>query len=137
MVKLKTTKNNRSVDVFLEQADPKRREDSQVILDMMREITGEQPAMWGTSIIGFGSYHYKYQSGHEGDSFLTGFSPRKQSLTLYIMPGFSKYESLLNKIGKHKTGKSCLYINKLSDIDLSILREILEDSYSSMIKKYK
>ena len=87
------------------------------MLEMMQELTGEKPEMWGPSIVGFGSYHYKYASGREGDWFLTGFSPRKQSLTLYIMSGFSRYEELMEKLGKYKTGKSCLYIKKLEDVD--------------------
>jgi hypothetical protein len=94
----------------------------------MREVTQEEPIMWGDSIIGFGSYHYKYKSGREGDWFLIGFSPRKQSLTLYIMSGFDGYEEKLNKLGKYRTGKSCLYINKLKDVNLSVLKEIMVDS---------
>ena len=90
--------------------------------------------MWGTSIVGFGSYHYKYASGREGDWFLTGFSPRKQSLTLYIMPGFDRYESLLGNLGKYKTGKSCLYINKLEDVDRTILQEIIKQSVNHLKK---
>lgn len=88
--------------------------------------------MWGTSIVGFGSYHYKYDSGREGDMPVTGFAPRKQSLTLYIMPGFDAYEDLLSKLGKHKTGKSCLYINKLADVDMDVLRELVKQSVEAM-----
>jgi hypothetical protein len=98
----------------------------------MRDITGDEPAMWGTSIIGFGSYRYKYASGREGEWFLTGFSPRKQNLTLYIMSGFDNYDSLLSELGKYKTGKSCLYINKLDDVDMQTLRDLIEQSVAHM-----
>ena len=125
------------MDTFIEGVDPKRQEDCRIILEMMRDITGEEPAIWGTSIIGFGSYHYRYASGHEGDSFLTGYSPRKQALTIYIMTGFSQYQALLDKLGRHKTGKSCLYLKKLADVDLSILKNLIQESVATMIRKYK
>ncbi len=96
------------------------------------QVTKLEPAMWGTSIVGFGSYHYKYESGREGDMPLVGFSPRKQNLTLYIMDGFEGYDRLLGKLGKHSTGKSCLYINKLEDVDLDVLRELVASSYKHM-----
>ena len=92
---------------------------------MMREITGERPKMWGSSIVGFGSYHFKYASGREGDWPVTGFSPRKQALTLYIMTGFEKHGALMKKLGKYKTGKSCLYIKKLEDVDQVTLRKLI------------
>lgn len=133
MTELKTQKNDGDVEAFLHSVENKRRrEDSFVILDLMREVTGEPGALWGTSIIGFGSYHYKYASGREGDWFVTGFSPRKQNMTLYIMPGFEQYNDLLSKLGKHKTGKSCLYINKLDDVDLDVLRELVAQSADYM-----
>jgi hypothetical protein len=129
MGELKTKKNKGSVEGFLNSVESERkREDSFAILNLMKEITGEEPAMWGPSIVGFGSYHYKYTSGREGDWFKTGFSPRKQSLTLYIMDGFSQYDELLGRLGKYTTGKSCLYIKKLEDVDLPILRELVEKS---------
>ena len=129
MSDLKTKRNKGSVTGFLESVkNKKRREDSYVILEIMKKITGEEPEMWGTSIIGFGTYHYKYKSGREGDWFLCGFSPRVQSLTLYIMTGFSKYDELLSRIGKYKTGKACLYINKIEDIDLKILKQLIKES---------
>ncbi len=112
----------------------KKREDSYAILQIMQEVTGEAPSMWGDSIIGFGSYHYKYASGREGDWFLVGFSPRKQNLTLYIMPGFEHYDELLGRLGKHKTGKSCLYINKLADVDQDTLRELVRQSVAHMVE---
>ena len=129
MSELKTQRNKGSVTGFLESVkNKKHREDSYVILEIMKKITGEEPEMWGTSIIGFGTYHYKYKSGREGDWFLCGFSPRVQSLTLYIMTGFSKYDELLSRIGKYKTGKACLYINKIEDIDLKILKQLIKES---------
>ncbi len=129
MAELKTKPNDASVEAFLNSVEnKKRRQDSFVVLEMMKEITGAEPQMWGESIIGFGSYHYKYQSGREGDWFVAGFSPRKQSLTLYIMAGFSRYDELLSKLGKYKHGKSCLYVNKLEDVDMNILRELVTQS---------
>ena len=105
-------------------------------MEMMKEMTGETPKMWGKSIVGFGSYHYKYDSGREGDWFLTGFSPRKQNLSLYIMAGFGQYDDLLANLGKHKTGKSCLYIKKLEDINRDILKEMITGSVKMMVDKY-
>jgi len=102
----------------------------------MKEITGEGPVMWRPSIIGYGSYHYKYDSGREGDMLLTGFSPRKQNLSLYIKAGFTKYEELLQKLGKHKTGKSCLYIKRLSEINTDVLIELIKASYDHYNHKY-
>ena len=135
MAELKTQKNDQSVTAFLDGvADDKKRADSYAILKLMQEVTGADPHMWGPAIIGFGSYRYKYESGREGDWFLTGFSPRKQNISLYIMSGFRRYEELLNELGKHKTGKSCLYIKKLEDVDLSILRKLIEQSVEHLRK---
>ena len=129
----KTKKNSASVESFLKSVEnEKRREDSFVVLDLMKEVTGEEPTMWGTSIVGFGTYHYKYASGHEGDWMNVGFSPRKRNLTLYIMDGFSSYDSLLDKLGKYSTGKSCLYINKLEDVDQVVLKELVRQSVEAM-----
>ncbi len=108
--------------------------DCRTLVKIMSDITGEVPRMWGTNIIGFGKYHYVYESGREGDWFIMGFSPRKQNLTLYIMSGFKEYDSLLSKLGKYKLGKSCLYIKKLSDIDIEVLKKILRHS-QRIIKK--
>lgn len=117
----KTKANTVDPHAFLATVDdPVKRADSEEVLAIMKRVTGEEPVMWGSSIIGFGSYHYRYESGREGDFFLTGFSPRKQNLTLYITPGFSAYEDLLAQLGKHKLGKSCLYIKKLADIDIGV-----------------
>ena len=129
MAKLKTRKNDASVEDFLEGVpNEKKREDSFAILEIMREVTGEEPAMWGTSIVGFGSYRYRYASGAEGEWPLVGFSPRRQNLTLYIMSGFDDYDDLLANLGMYKTGKACLYINKLEDVDLATLRELVRQS---------
>ena len=133
MAELKTKPNDQSVEAFLNSvANEKRREDSFKVLDLMKEVTQQEPKMWGDSIIGFGSYHYKYASGRDADWFLTGFSPRKQSLTLYIMSGFDEYDNLLQKLGKYTTGKSCLYIKKLEDVDLQTLEELVKQSVAHM-----
>ena len=133
MAELKTKKTDASVDAFIEKVtDDRTRRDCRAVIDMMREITGEPPKMWGASIVGFGSYHYKYASGREGDWMLTGFSPRKQNLTLYIMAGFAEHEALLAKLGKHKTGKSCLYVKTLDDVHLPTLRKLIEKSVKHM-----
>lgn len=127
MAELKTRPNDQSVETFLNSIqDDKQRQDSLTILALMQEITGEKPVMWGDSIIEFGSYHCKYASGREGDMFLTGFSPRKKNLTLYIMSGFDMYNSLLTKLGKHTAGKSCLYFKKIEDIDLPTLQKLVK-----------
>ena len=135
MAELKTKRNKGSVDAFLKKVpDEKKRQDSFVILELMKQATGQEPEMWGDSIIGFGSYHYKYASGREGDWFVTGFSPRKQNLTLYIMAGFDEYNQLLSKLGKHSTGKSCLYIKKVEDVDMDVLKELVKQSVEHMTK---
>jgi hypothetical protein len=134
----KTKKTDASVEGFLNAVqDERKREDSFAVLDLMREATGEEPAMWGPSIVGFGSYTYKYASGREGEWPLTGFSPRKRDLTLYITSGFEGYAALLSRLGKFKTGKSCLYVKKLEDIDLPTLRELIKQSVESMIETHK
>jgi len=137
MSELKTKENKASVEKFLNGvSDTKKREDSFTILEMMKKITKKEPKMWGPSIVGFGKYHYKYESGREGDFFISGFSPRKQNLTIYIMPGFKKYEELMKKLGKYKTGKSCLYIKRLEDVDMKILKELVSSSFKYMKEKY-
>jgi hypothetical protein len=131
MSTLKTLPNDASVEDFLNAVpEDLKRQDSFKLLEMFTRITGEKPKMWGTSIIGFGMYHYKSErSSQEGDWPLIGFSPRKQNLTLYLMPGFPGFEGLLDKLGKHKTSKACLYINKLSDVDLAVLEDVIKQSY--------
>lgn len=137
MADVKTKKNRASVQQFLAGVEnEKRRKDARAVLKLMREVTGEKPAMWGPSIVGFGSYHYRYESGREGDWMLTGFSPRKQALTLYIMGGFPRHDALMKELGKYRTGKSCLYVNKLEDIDLDVLRELVADSVAYMRETY-
>lgn len=129
MAEIKTKKNEASVEEFLNSIEnEKRKADSFVVLELMKKITEDVPSMWGPSIIGLGHHHYKYTSGRENDWFLTGLSPRKQSLTLYIMNGFSHYDEILSRLGKYKTGKSCLYINKLEDIDMIVLEELITAS---------
>ena len=129
MVELKTKPNEQSVTDFLQAVpDERKREDSFAIMELMKEVTGLEPKMWGDTMIGFGTYHYKYASGREGDWFVTGFSPRKQNLTLYIMSGFDEYDELMKKLGKYKTGKACLYINKLEDVDLSVMKDLIQKS---------
>lgn len=136
MAELKTKLNDASVEKFLNSiSEEGKRKDSFKVLEMMKKITKSEPKMWGTSIVGFGSYHYKYASGREADWFLVGFSPRKQSLTLYIMSGFRKYGELMDKLGKFKTGKSCLYIKNLKDIDIEILQELISESVKYLSKK--
>ncbi|MEZ4884173.1 MAG: DUF1801 domain-containing protein [Chitinophagales bacterium] len=133
----KTIQTELSVHDFLDKVEnEKRRTDSKTVLKLMEEVTGETPKMWGTSIVGFGTYHYKYESGREGDFLKVGFSPRKTSLTLYIMGGFERYDELMQQLGKHKTGKSCLYINKLEDIDLDTLKELVKESVAYISERY-
>jgi hypothetical protein len=135
MAELKTKVNKANVDKFLKGVkDEQTRNDCYKILDVLQKATKAEPKMWGTSIVGFGNYHYKYASGREGDWFLAGFSPRKQNLTLYIMSGFDEYDSLMKKLGKHATGKSCLYIKKLEDIDMKVLKELVAKSVKHMQK---
>ena len=133
MAKLKTQKTNASVSAFLKSiADDDRRKDCQTLVRVMKRAVGAEPKMWGSSIVGFGHYHYKYASGRENDWFLSGFSPRKQDLTLYIMAGFDRYDALMTKLGKHKTGKSCLYLKRLADVDVAVLEELISASVKHM-----
>ena len=133
----KTKANQNDVMQFLEQVGhEKRKQDGLFLKTFFEEVTGYPSVMWGSSIVGYGSYHYKYDSGREGDMCLTGFSPRKQRLSIYIMPGFEQYETLMEQLGKHKIGKSCLYVNKLEDIDLNILRQLVKESVEYMKEKY-
>jgi hypothetical protein len=133
MAELKTKPNEQSVEDFLNAVEIEtKRLDSFAILELMKQETGDEPIMWGESIVGFGTYKYKYASGREGEWPITGFSPRKQNLTLYIMSGFEEYDDLLKKLGKHTTGKSCLYIKKLEDVDQDVLRELVSKSVEHM-----
>jgi len=137
MAGTKTKPTSMSVAAFLNAIDDKeRRRDCKKVAAMMRAATGKRAKMWGASIVGFGRYHYKYASGREGEFMITGFSPRAQSLTLYIMPGFKQFGPLMKKLGKYKTGKSCLYIKRLSDVDEGVLQRLIEGSVRHMRKKY-
>ena len=133
MAEPKTKRNAGDVRDYLESVSHKtRREDALALLDIMREVTGEPAEMWGGSIVGFGSYRFTYESGREGEWMLVGFAPRKASMSLYIMPGFKRYDELLSRLGKHKIGKSCLYINKLADVDQAVLRRLIAASVEQM-----
>jgi hypothetical protein len=135
---LKTSPNDRNVDDFLKKVENGvKRADCYAFLKLMKDVTYEEPRMWGDSIVGFGNYHYRYVSGREGDWFLIGFSPRKQNLTIYIVSGFERYDDLLAKLGKFRTGKSCLYVNKLYDIDEPILKELMLPSVKYVKTRYK
>ena len=133
----KTVENDSSVENFINSIDnQQKRRDSWDLIAMMQEITGCQPKMWGTSLVGFGSYHYKYDSGREGDMLVTGFSPRKTAMTLYVMPGFEEFEEQLAKLGPYKTGKSCLYLKNLAVVDREVLKEIISTSIDIMKSRY-
>ncbi|MFJ7729773.1 DUF1801 domain-containing protein [Neobacillus sp. NPDC097160] len=137
MYELKTKETENSVIEFIEKVDSlKKREDAYKLLDIFVETTGYQAKMWGPSIIGFGSYHYKYESGHEGDAPLVGFSPRKAKISLYFAPGDTKRERLLADFGKHTTGKACVYINKVADIDVDVLKALIEESVTFLKEMY-
>lgn len=143
MAEAKTTKNAASVDDFIANVEPaSKREDAMVLDQLFRKVTGEEPAMWGPTIIGYGGYHYKYESGREGDATRSGFSPRKAKHSLYLMGRYcdeetgKKVDALLEKMGKHKTGASCVYVNKLADIDLDVLEEIIAICWDAMNRHY-
>jgi len=132
MAELKTKLNDASVDDFLNAFPEETRKDCYEILKMMKQATKAEPKMWGTSIVGFGNYHYKYASGREGDWMLTAFSPRKQNLTIYLMSGFKPHGDLLKKLGKHSLGTGCLYIKRLGDVDKKVLKELIAESVKVM-----
>lgn len=133
---LKTQRTKASVSAFLGKiADERRRRDAKAVSALMQDITGEKPALWGTSIVGFGSYHYKYASGQEGDWMLVGFSPRKDNLVLYVMPGFDGYNELIGKLGKFRKGVSCIYVKSLDDIHLPTLKSLVRKSIAYLKKR--
>ncbi|WP_299424599.1 DUF1801 domain-containing protein [uncultured Shimia sp.] len=133
----KTTPTGINPRDFLKTVSPARRQsDAFVLLDLFERVSGYLPVMWGPSIIGFGQYHYRYDSGREGDFLATGFSPRKANLVLYIMPGYQDYSAILDRLGKHKLGKSCLYINTLADIDLTVLEELIKTGLTDLNAKW-
>lgn len=138
MAEQKTKPTEKSVDDFLDTIpDEKVRADCHVLTRLMKKVTGHAPKMWGPAIIGFDQYHYKYESGREGDICLVGFSPRKQNLTLYVLAGFPGQDELLQKLGKHKTGKGCLYIKRLEDVDMKVLESMMRQSVDFMRKKHQ
>ena len=137
MSELKTKENDGDVIAFLDSVENKtRREDAYKILAILKKVSGKGPRMWGTSMVGFGNYHYKYASGREGDYFVIGFSPRKQNSTIYIMSGFAELSDLMESLGKHKSSVSCLYINKLADVETAVLEQIAARSVAQMHEMY-
>ncbi len=137
MAELKTQKTDASVDQFLSSMPENRQGDCRTLLELMQKAAGAPPKLWGSSLVGFGDYHYTYASGREGDWFLTGFSPRKANLTLYVLNGFPGQEDLLENLGKHKVGKGCLYINKLEDVHLPTLKKLIASSVKHAKKLHK
>jgi hypothetical protein len=137
MTENKTQQTDDSVQTFLQSIeDERKREDCFTLVELMQEITGEPARMWGKTIVGFDKYRYKYANGSEGESLLVGFAPRKANLSLYIMSGFDEYDALLEKLGKHKTGKACLYVKRLDDVDMDTLRELVQRSVDYMRDTY-
>ena len=137
MAETKTKATKASVTDFLDQVkNEQKRKDAYTVLQLMKTITRKQPKMWGPTIVGFDKYHYRYDSGHEGDMCMIGFSPRSAALTLYLMPDFAGHDQLLRKLGKYKRSKACLYINKLADVDLKVLGEIIKASYQHARQRY-
>ncbi|WP_068776865.1 DUF1801 domain-containing protein [Paenibacillus sp. FJAT-26967] len=137
MYELKTKETDASVIEFIESVgSPQKREDAYQLLDIFTEATGYTAKMWGPTIIGFGSYHYKYESGHEGDAPLVGFSPRKAKISLYFATGDTRRDELLEKLGKHTAGKACVYVNKLADIDVDVLQSLIRQSVSFLTERY-
>ena len=137
MAEPKTREDDGDVDAYIDSVEnQRRREDTRAVAAMMARVTGEPPRLWGASIIGFGRYRYRYESGHEGTSFLTGVAPRKQALTVYIMPGFARYEDLMARLGRYRTGRSCLYINRLENVDMNVLEDMVRLSVDWMRKKH-
>ena len=132
-----TRPTDADVEAFLAQVpDQRRREDARAVVDLMAEVTSERPTMWGATMVGFGSYHYRYASGREGDYFVVGVSPRKAALTVYLMDGFEGREGLLERLGPHTTGKACLYVKRLDDVDSDVLRELVRLSVRRTAETY-
>ena len=138
MAENKTKATKTSVTEFMNSIeDGQKRKDAREVAAMMRKATGKRAKMWGSSIVGYGNYHYKYASGREGDFMIAGFSPRKQALTVYILAGFKRFEKLMGKLGTYKTGKSCLYIKRLFDVDEKVLQKLIDESVKYMRKNYE
>jgi hypothetical protein len=137
MAELKTKQTDASVEAYLSAIeDADRRDDCRRLAAIMRRVTGYEPKMWGTGIVGFGSYHYRYHSGHEGDACLAGFASRKAEISLYLMPGLEAKQTLLAALGKHKAGKGCVYIKRLSDIDVRVLERLIRGSVAELRRRY-
>ncbi|TCL08420.1 uncharacterized protein DUF1801 [Shimia isoporae] len=133
----KTVPTGQDVPAFLATIEPaRRRDDGLALLDLFGRVTGFEAKMWGPSIVGFGRYHYRYESGRTGDFLATGFSPRKANLSIYIMPGYQDYSDILDRLGKHKMGKSCLYINKLADVNMEVLEELIRTGLRDLNAKW-
>ena len=133
----KTQATGASVEEFIAAIEsPEMKADCERLVQMMSDATGEKPRLWGPSIVGFGEYHYKYESGREGDFLRVGFAPRKRNLSIYIMPGFEEFQPLMDRLGKHSTGASCLYVKRLADIDEQVLDELIRASLVEMRKRY-
>ncbi|WP_317057166.1 DUF1801 domain-containing protein [Roseovarius rhodophyticola] len=137
MTQNKTKATQQSVADFVANVDPeRRRKEAETLVSFFRDVTGFEPVMWGPSIIGYGRYHYVYASGREGDFLATGFSPRKSALSIYIMPGYADFGNILERLGKHKIGKSCLYINKLDDVDMNVLAELVHAGLADLATRW-
>lgn len=138
MAELKTQPTEASVREFLDSIDDEQKAaDSRSLVEIMQRATGDPPKMWGSAMVGFGEYHYRYESGREGDWFLAGFSPRKRELSLYIMDGFERHQELMSRLGKHRTGKSCLYVKRLSDLNLDVLEQLVSESVTNMRRRHR
>ncbi|MDH3810211.1 MAG: DUF1801 domain-containing protein, partial [Gammaproteobacteria bacterium] len=138
MAENKTRATTASVTEFINAIeDRQKRADARKVAAIMRRVTGKRAKMWGPSIVGYGTYHYKYESGREGDFMIAGFSPRRQALTVYILAGFGRFDTLMGKLGKYKTGKSCLYIKRLSDVDEKVLEKLIDGSVKYMRNNYE
>lgn len=137
MAEPRTRPTRASVTAFMAGIEDRQmRADARKVAAMMRRATGKRATMWGPSIVGYDSYHYRYASGREGDFMITGFSPRKQALTIYVMPGFGRFSKLMSKLGKYKTGKSCLYVKRLADVDEAVLERLIQESVAHMRRQY-
>jgi hypothetical protein len=136
MAENKTKATGASVDDFLAKVEPARRDDCRTLVEIMRRATGEEPKLWGPSIVGFGQYHYEYASGHRGDICIAGFSPRKAAFSIYLAPSFDGMKPLLARLGKHQMGKSCLYVKRLADVDLAVLEQLVARSVEHVRKTY-
>jgi hypothetical protein len=134
LAELKTQPTGESVEAFLASVDGSRQEDCRALAALMTRVTGVEPRMWGSSIVGFGDYHYRYASGRQGEWFVVGFAPRMRDLTVYLMPGLEQFAEPLTRLGKHREGKGCLYVRKLADIDMAVLEELIASAVATAAK---